>query len=249
MCGEQEPPPRACRQIRGSSPRVRGTAKRNPQANQYQRFIPACAGNSIVASVFVNATAVHPRVCGEQPTGFSPRNARSGSSPRVRGTGGRFTQNPLVERFIPACAGNSLFSVPARVGKTVHPRVCGEQLAKLTRRQTDAGSSPRVRGTGEPDVPFHVAQRFIPACAGNRIGAVPATRPRPVHPRVCGEQVSANSYSDRKPGSSPRVRGTEVGRFEIVARERFIPACAGNSGNMCLESPQWTVHPRVCGEQ
>ena len=52
----------------GSSPRVRGTARREHYGYRHSRFIPACAGNQ--DGVYVNKDreeAVHPRVCGEQP--------------------------------------------------------------------------------------------------------------------------------------------------------------------------------------
>ena len=71
------------------------------------------------------------------------------------------------------------------------------------------GSSPRVRGTLAGRVVSHVAERFIPACAGNT-----------------NRRYSLLLLQD---GSSPRVRGTprdaEIGRWN----QRFIPACAGNT--------------------
>ncbi len=90
--------------------------------------------------------------------------------------------------------------------------------------------------------------RFIPACAGNT-SLWPAKQfHRPVHPRVCGEHVPRQNIDNRGRGSSPRVRGTLYFRIIVVAHERFIPACAGNtSAPRC--SRCWTaVHPRVCGE-
>ncbi len=50
------------------------------------------------------------------------------------------------------------------------------------------GSSPRVRGTVHRLLRDQIAERFIPACAGNgwrsdRIAGAPT-----VHPRVCGER-------------------------------------------------------------
>ena len=71
----------------------------------------------------------------------------------------------------------------------------------------------------------------------------------PVHPRVCGEQhLSFNSTLITR-GSSPRVRGTGIECFALYADPRFIPACAGNSGNTLGFDNVRAVHPRVCGEQ
>jgi len=70
-----------------------------------------------------------------------------GSSPRPRGT----SQAVLVERrrarFIPASAGNVMAEGGAGSGKTVHPRVRGERLVRLTVKRFIVGSSPRPRGT------------------------------------------------------------------------------------------------------
>ena len=73
-----------------------------------------------------------------------------------------------MERFIPACAGNSALESYAlknkdgssprvrgtrhargasRPASSVHPRVCGELDGKLTPETLATGSSPRVRGT------------------------------------------------------------------------------------------------------
>ena len=50
-------------------------------------------------------------------------------------------------------------------------------------------------------------------------------------------------------GSSPRVRGTELGLRPVGMDTRFIPARAGNrliSGGRIFNR---SVHPRACGEQ
>ena len=234
----------------GSSPRVRGTPPHRPcRPARYP---------------------VHPRVCGE----LGERCGRAawilGSSPRVRGTRVVAKQFANGHRFIPACAGNSLFTT--RLSSPL------------------SGSSPRVRGTRPPGSRPCGSRRFIPACAGNSRAfgsSAPAcsVHPRvcgellksqpfatiiiPVHPRVCGELAghaapgdggsrfipacAGNSQYSTFPsqptvGSSPRVRGTHRGRMPQAVRRRFIPACAGNSSPPRLRICWRTVHPRVCGE-
>ena len=92
------------------------------------------------------------------------------------------------------------------------------------------GSSPRVRGTALRFREVAGEDRFIPACAGNRIAVRTVTIPTSVHPRVCGEQVGGDRAS--------------------LNRNRFIPACAGNSSAAYMAGRSSTpVHPRVCGEQ
>ena len=65
---------------------------------------------------------------------------------------------------------------------------------------------------------------------------------------MCGEHTAAAPTSRTSSGSSPRVRGT---RFSVPGRrhrQRFIPACAGNTRECAASKPTGTVHPRVCGE-
>ena len=132
----------------------------------------------------------------------------AGSSPRVRGTGnggnGPFDQF----RFIPACAGNRAFLGPIVTRSSVHPRVCGEQALYLGLVIYCTGSSPRVRGTAHSRLTDVTQQRFIPACAGNRLDAAQGRQTLSVHPRVCGEQLFRLALFKSAPGSSPRVRGT-----------------------------------------
>ena len=131
------------------------------------------------------------------------------------------------------------------------------------------GSSPRVRGTvNDADFSDRVARfipacagnstfflsgdicpRFIPACAGNSGRAAGNRASWPVHPRVCGEQLTAGCQFSASPGSSPRVRGTASHAQQVVGLVRFIPACAGNSRHRDRHEQHESVHPRVCGEQ
>ena len=88
VCGEhlflRQDPDRAA----GSSPRVRGTRRGDPAGKVFG--------------------PVHPRVCGEHPLSQSTRQYGAGSSPRVRGTPEAGRLRAVYDRFIPACAGNTL---------------------------------------------------------------------------------------------------------------------------------------------
>ena len=172
---------------------------------------------------------VHPRVCGEQSKKYARATFVTGSSPRVRGTAWIREFSKLIVRFIPACAGNrdQIGSLMCR--SAVHPRVCGEQNRTTQRPHQHAGSSPRVRGTVESCAPPAKPNRFIPACAGNRLKLLFLAFCISVHPRVCGEQAARDQRAQL-----PR---------------RFIPACAGNRFSAAVLDIKVTVHPRVCGEQ
>ena len=172
-----------------------------------------------------------------------------GSSPRVRGTARNLFADQPVVRFIPACAGNSVFPCFCVSGISVHPRVCGEQSIFGALIVSLTGSSPRVRGTvrGSPTRPAYL--RFIPACAGNRSSVSLISLCTAVHPRVCGEQVWKNWSRVSRAGSSPRVRGTDFTMDQANTIARFIPACAGNRYETSSQILLTSVHPRVCGEQ
>ena len=229
VCGELVE--RRCRRRlnAGSSPRVRGTRGRRAARAPAVRFIPACAGNSRPPHTRnASAAGSSPRVRGTPPPAhaaaalfrFIPACAgnsqlrtaafapATGSSPRVRGTRPKARHFRAGHRFIPACAGNSRTLCAARFRRPVHPRVCGELQTVDSRDPTVHGSSPRVRGTRQRLHGGHGRHRFIPACAGNsELLGVPFQR-QSVHPRVCGELLTASLRLARVGGSSPRVRGT-----------------------------------------
>ena len=151
----------------GSSPRVRGTRAHRIGSHHRQRFIPAGAGNARGCSPPSIQTAVHPRGCGERGSPIGISNARSGSSPRVRGTPSSVDTSGSGWRFIPAGAGNACALLPPLSHTPVHPRGCGERMAKATPALLKHGSSPRVRGTRAPCGCCRSRMRFIPAGAGN----------------------------------------------------------------------------------
>ena len=68
-----------------------------------------------------------------------------GSSPLARGTHGQCVSGYIFLRFIPACAGNSVFGVVPKSAGAVHPRLRGELESDDTKHAK--GSSPLARGT------------------------------------------------------------------------------------------------------
>ena len=152
----------------GSSPRVRGTVCRQKPFARSGRFIPAGAGNGFGAGAYCAFGC--------------------GSSPRVRGTDHLLAPGQKLRRFIPAGAGNGDFRIQKRAVIPVHPRGCGERLARHTPPSSSDGSSPRVRGTAKQSTPAHTGHRFIPAGAGNGLKLLVADLMSSVHPRGCGER-------------------------------------------------------------
>ena len=187
---------------------MRGTRLHLHLECHLDRFIPAHAGNSLVSGVVPQPDTVHPRACGELYGSPDPTDRGDGSSPRMRGT--RLKVLFLVggHRFIPAHAGNSYRRSVGYGFNSVHPRACGELTDQPSITSSGDGSSPRMRGTHHDVALSRLANRFIPAHAGNSIKHRHATAAKTVHPRACGElQYYVGPFRARY-GSSPRMRGT-----------------------------------------
>ena len=159
------------------------------------------------------------------------RNERHtvGSFPRLRGTRNLPHPPAQASRFIPTPAGNAWPRPEPRRHEPVHPRACGERRLELVERRA------------------HV--RFIPAPAGNAQPSIHPVPPSPVHPRACGERPYPAWVAFDADGSSPRLRGTLLALLVRAAKQRFIPAPAGNAVNFVSERRTVTVHPRACGER
>ena len=168
MCGEQMTNRTLTSQRLGSPPRVRGTGSRRATVAGCGRITPACAGNSSRSGCWWHKAQDHPRVCGEQFHGIRPRNAHTGSPPRVRGTEKMANTILTPDRITPACAGNSFTKNICYFISWDHPRVCGEQHRTTKGPAWPGGSPPRVRGTGAGTAGQNAGDRITPACAGNR---------------------------------------------------------------------------------
>ena len=171
---------------------------------------------------------VHPRAGGEHFSTPSSTVISFGSSPHGRGTYIVRNMTPDSTRFIPARAGNMRRSPTSWPPGTVHPRVGGEHSRCDHPLRCRYGSSPRGRGTYGHDPAVGVANRFIPARAGNIGYRQGATDCHPVHPRTGGEHPPTSKAFPSEYGSSPHGRGTCCNARPLHAQRRFIPARAGN---------------------
>ena len=212
----------------GSSPRLRGTRAMEPPNVAAARFIPASAGNTSCRGRSRGGRTVHPRVCGEHQAEAKVKMLASGSSPRLRGTPSRMR-----------CSWSHC---------SVHPRVRGEHNLAELEWLCKFGSSPRPRGTLGIGRLLTPPPRFIPASAGNTSHSWTERQRHTVHPRVRGEHGCCGCQSSMPRGSSPRPRGTRYQQRIATRLHRFIPASAGNTGELTGKINPCLVHPRVRGE-
>ena len=131
----------------GSSPLARGTQRLHRRRSGQNRLIPARAGNTRRRSPEKSPWSAHPRSRGEHPSPPHSAAHTPGSSPLARGTPLPRVPRGVVDRLIPARAGNTLRGVRGRSGMPAHPRSRGEHAELCRVSQTQFGSSPLARGT------------------------------------------------------------------------------------------------------
>src|SRR5690606_13895596 len=128
------------------------------------------------------------------------------------------------------------------------PRERGEHAHSDTRASSNAGSSPRARGTLRVADDQRRLMRIIPASAGNTTKSSPRATPGSDHPRERGEHHRRRIEAGELRGSSPRARGTHGERFGGGLRVRIIPASAGNTRKPASRAASAADHPRERGE-
>ena len=70
---------------------------------------------------------------------------------------------------------------------------------------------------------------IIPAYAGSTNDIVNAISTVGDHPRVCGEHEQMYNVMNKNPGSSPRMRGAQLGIHLGAIENGIIPAYAGST--------------------
>ena len=86
-----------------------------------------------------------------------------------------------------------------------------------------------MRGEGKDGRYFDQYRRITPAYAGRRPQPISKRKPKPDHPRVCGEKIGEEEQKVAFAGSPPRMRGEGIqARYKRV-RVRITPAYAGRS--------------------
>ena len=217
----------------GSSPLSRGIRRVTPAGGCCIRIIPALAGNTPVTSSSKTSQWDHPRSRGEYSSRPARARGRSGSSPLSRGIRLTAPHTALHHGIIPALAGNTTSWVVQYGPGQDHPRSRGEYFGRTVRRRSVHGSSPLSRGILRHHAGTPLADRIIPALAGNTPSRSVYLRWSGDHPRSRGEYRRGTAALTGRGGSSPLSRGILAAAARGRWWRRIIPALAGNTETVC----------------
>ena len=213
------------------------------------RITPACAGNSVLQSVFFKVHRDHPRLRGEQNCCFPHICPFTGSPPLARGTVLPKRTGAYASLITPACAGNSYQKEFDQDAKRDHPRLRGEQAIPHLVRLAAVGSPPLARGTGTATAGWSLYFGITPACAGNSYTSNINPHLGQDHPRLRGEQTIPRAIPPYALGSPPLARGTALRHDNAILLAGITPACAGNRQKARRKCHEKWDHPRLRGEQ
>ena len=191
---------------------------------------------------------VYPRWRGEHTIRLWVRYRRDGLSPLARGTLSWVKKHNIMDRFIPAGAGNTSSSSRVYALRPVYPRWRGEHFRSALTEPCKCGLSPLARGTQRFPARPPALKRFIPAGAGNTVEFEQDKCLITVYPRWRGEHWMILVGSNFSPGLSPLARGTQLFFRRHGCGCRFIPAGAGNTDTKTKCADTFPVYPRWRGE-
>ncbi len=192
--------------------------------------------------------AEHPRVGGEDICLGTSAGVAGGTPPRRRGGREQLRTTGHDERNTPASAGRTRCTRRSPLPAAEHPRVGGEDVSYEKKENPVHGTPPRRRGGPPPESRGRTGRRNTPASAGRTTAATPRPYAGPEHPRVGGEDISAQKYTILPSGTPPRRRGGRSTRWGRSAARRNTPASAGRTTHTTAVWPPRTEHPRVGGE-
>ncbi len=173
--------------------------------------------------------------------------SRLGLSPRVRGNPLAGGNAGVLQRSIPARAGEPrLLRFPHSVA-WVYPRACGGTPLFARRSGRCRGLSPRVRGNHGKNRSRATNVRSIPARAGEPAPPSPDSPSDRVYPRACGGTATRPAQHITLPGLSPRVRGNRQPARHVQSVHGSIPARAGEPYMVRKWHARYWVYPRACG--
>ena len=191
---------------------MRGSLKCPLKFSAVRGIIPAHAGLTGILLRKRMSKRDHPRACGAHSNRLPMILTIVGSSPRMRGSPQSSVKYNRARGIIPAHAGLTLFVVCGVSRKRDHPRACGAHLSYTSCNSVMVGSSPRMRGSLRTVQQAMTLSGIIPAHAGLTIQLSNRLHSVGDHPRACGAHLLDNLSIRWRRGSSPRMRGSPLGK-------------------------------------
>ena len=176
------------------------------------------------------------------------QDSSAGSSPLSRGIHARPDQDIILDRIIPALAGNTNKLPFLRRKCRDHPRSRGEYVSPQLAGNAGLGSSPLSRGIRQELCNRARLRRIIPALAGNTRERLNGLIVDTDHPRSRGEYGGRKAINPPAGGSSPLSRGIQLMIASLFGEPRIIPALAGNTAGSARGRRAGWDHPRSRGE-
>ena len=234
-------------QIRGRSPRTRGSPPPIHANNPPQRSIPADAGEPLGSWCLGRCRRVDPRGRGGAARRSRSRAATWGRSPRTRGSRDRCAARGRFPGSIPADAGEPRSAARPAALAEVDPRGRGGAGWARATWSDSPGRSPRTRGSRRFRVAFCVLVGSIPADAGEPPPGADAGSAGRVDPRGRGGAASDATDDVLATGRSPRTRGSQPHERARQRHRGSIPADAGEPRRRAGSPSTGRVDPRGRG--
>ena len=249
VCGENEQPLVRFMQFGNSPPRVWGKWYYKRLLHFAERFTPTCVGK-----IFWSTPALR---------------LLAGSPPRVWGKCSLYLRRPPEYPVHPHVCGENGTAPRAGCRHPVHPHVCGENILSCVFLAAIYGSPPRVWGKSFSHIEKSRTIWFTPTCVGKMYLRRSGLPKEPVHPHVCGENLSERTRRDPRTrftptcvgkmpkqvtstvsiaGSPPRVWGKCLSVPTVNGNGRFTPTSVGKMYRHWRQPHPRPVHPHVCGE-
>ena len=231
----------------GSSPLARGLPRPSGQGSRSGRIIPARAGFTEDVLTEITIGQDHPRSRGVYLRSSDAQKRIMGSSPLARGLLLDRSVEGDVTRIIPARAGFTRGEHLRRRRRRDHPRSRGVYFHGLDFEIIEEGSSPLARGLLPRSSQQGPLAGIIPARAGFTGPSSPTTKREEDHPRSRGVYDPAGPIREVLRGSSPLARGLHQHPAADRGGRRIIPARAGFTDGVELDTDLLGDHPRSRG--
>ena len=132
---------------------MRGNHEGVPLGLDFQRSIPAHAGEPVIYRYPLDMIQVYPRTCGGTVIAVTGASDGLGLSPHMRGNPDQFDHIPSEWGSIPAHAGEPASGTWSCTAVWVYPRTCGGTVIAVTENASDGLEAvyPRTCG-GTSDI-------------------------------------------------------------------------------------------------